>query len=449
MHFFRNFFIGAVLLLLVLLCLPWLIPTSSYVPKLEAIAESQLNQKVKINSMRLALLPSPRLHIKGLLIGDSLLNAQVLTVVPDVFSLFGQDKVISAIQVDSLGVKSDALVMLSHLAKAKDSGVEPSHVVVNLVEISEFEYVTPKLKLPKFNILLALSNNKPIKANIKSLDGLLSLVLEPSSSSSENEAYTVNADARDWVMPMAYPFKLDTMHMQAVLRGKELQINHLEAKAYQGAINASAVLNFAKDFELKGQLRVQGLNLAPALNVVTANNKLSGQLMLNGPFKAKAESLELLLDKLSANFKFEVKNGVIKGVDLLKIASLLLTKSNSDGNTQFDSFMGKLIVIGKQYQLSHLVISSGLIKATGNIKVNKNSTIEGLVKVEVKNSATLVAVPLEVSGTLSDPSVLPTKAAMAGAVVGTAILGPGVGTSVGIKVGEKLESIKKGLFGGK
>ena len=39
--------------------------------------------------------------------------------------------------------------------------------------------------------------------------------------------------------------------------------------------------------------------------------------------------------------------------------------------------------------------------------------------------------------------VLPTKAALAGAAAGTAILGPGVGTSLGIQAADKL----KGLFG--
>ncbi len=47
--------------------------------------------------------------------------------------------------------------------------------------------------------------------------------------------------------------------------------------------------------------------------------------------------------------------------------------------------------------------------------------------------------PLVVSGTLSNPVVLPSKAAM---------FGPGVGTSLGIKAGGAIDKIK-GLFSGK
>jgi hypothetical protein len=44
-------------------------------------------------------------------------------------------------------------------------------------------------------------------------------------------------------------------------------------------------------------------------------------------------------------------------------------------------------------------------------------------------------IPLNVSGTLDAPLLYPTGGTMAGAAVGTAILGPGFGTSVGAKVG--------------
>jgi hypothetical protein len=70
------------------------------------------------------------------------------------------------------------------------------------------------------------------------------------------------------------------------------------------------------------------------------------------------------------------------------------------------------------------------------------------VVVDVKNSLGLTAIPLDVSGTLSKPVVLPSKAAIAGAVAGTAILGPGVGTSLGIKAGGAIDKLK-GLFGDK
>ncbi|MHB1291318.1 MAG: hypothetical protein ACYCY5_03920 [Sulfuricella sp.] len=56
-----------------------------------------------------------------------------------------------------------------------------------------------------------------------------------------------------------------------------------------------------------------------------------------------------------------------------------------------------------------------------------------------------MSVPLRVSGTLQNPVLFPTGAEVTGAVVGTAILGPGVGTSLGVQAADKLDS----WFGGK
>ncbi len=58
----------------------------------------------------------------------------------------------------------------------------------------------------------------------------------------------------------------------------------------------------------------------------------------------------------------------------------------------------------------------------------------------------LTEIPLIVSGTVNQPVVYPSKAAIAGAIAGTAVLGPGVGTSVGIKAAGALDKVK-GLFG--
>ncbi len=90
-------------------------------------------------------------------------------------------------------------------------------------------------------------------------------------------------------------------------------------------------------------------------------------------------------------------------------------------------------------------LRSGLLAASGQVKVNQNKVLDGVVEVELKKGLSLAAIPLQVSGTVDNPSVFPTKAAMAGAVAGTAILGPGMGTRLGIRAGGAVDKIK-GLF---
>ena len=78
---------------------------------------------------------------------------------------------------------------------------------------------------------------------------------------------------------------------------------------------------------------------------------------------------------------------------------------------------------------------------------HQKKQLDGVIEVKLKKGVVLVGIPLQVSGTLDAPVVLPTKAALAGAAIGTGMLRPGVGTSVGLKAAAGVEKLKS-LFGG-
>lgn len=99
---------------------------------------------------------------------------------------------------------------------------------------------------------------------------------------------------------------------------------------------------------------------------------LSGNLFANGSFSSSAKEAGQLADNLIANFKFKLNNGVLHGLDLVKVASLLIKQSSSGGATEFEEFSGLLNMTDKQYLLRDLKISSGLLAATGQVKVKPN-----------------------------------------------------------------------------
>jgi len=142
---------------------------------------------------------------------------------------------------------------------------------------------------------------------------------------------------------------------------------------------------------------------------------------------------------------FNVQNGVLYGVDIQKTATNLLSKE-AGGQTQFDQLSGYIVVERGAQHISQLQVRSGALAAQGNVNVSPRKELSGRIYAQVKASQIAAAeVPLNVSGTVDSPMLLPTGASIAGAAVGTAILGPGVGTTVGSKIGTWTE----GLFGRK
>ena len=426
-----------------LLAIPFLIPMGTYISQVEQIASQKLGVPVKIASLRLAFLPTPRLNIGGMVVGNNAeFSVDKVSVVPVVSSLLSKTRVISRIQIDKPLVKKAVLDILSSLPKKESEPNQPTPVVIRHIVLKDARLEWPDMKLPDINADISLSDaNKPKSAEITSTDSKLKLVLIP-----EGTKQNITFTADQWTLPVGPPMLIDKLQMDMTLEENRLLIPNIMATLYRGKLTGNTELNWGKDWRVNGKVQIDGLEVTEPTRLMSKSTHVSGRLSGNGTYTMSAKEPGQLADKLLADFRFKVDDGVLYGLDLVKAASILLKSGQSGGETRFDELAGLLHVVGKQYELRDLKVSSGLMAAKGGVKVLPNKSLDGVIEVEVKTGVNLAAIPLQVSGTLDNPTVLPTKAALAGAVAGTAILGPGVGTSLGIKAGSAVDKFK-GLFG--
>lgn len=436
------------LVIIALLILPFLVPTQSYLQKAERVASDKLGVPVTIAKGHLSFLPSPRLVAGGIVVGKSEeVTVEELVIVPTLSSLFSETKQID-LKVSKPVVKKEAVAIISALSAQQSENAEAAAVNVRHIHVDELQLVWPDMPLPALNAEIALTETNQLDtAVIESLDGKLKADISPNG---DKHLITVNVDK--WTMPVGLHLLIDKARIEMHLEDKRLTIAKMDVALYGGKLAGEAVLSWqdskkATNWKTNGRLTIENLSVKDPSRLMSQAVYLSGNLFGDGHFSATAKDSAQLAERLQGNFKFKINDGVLHGLDLVKVASLLLKQSQNGGQTQFDAFSGLLNVSGKQYHLRDLKISSGLLAATGQVKVKPNKELDGTVAVEVKHSISLVAIPLDVSGTVSKPVVLPSKAALAGAAAGTAILGPGVGTSLGIKAAGALDSVKD-LFGG-
>ena len=119
------------------------------------------------------------------------------------------------------------------------------------------------------------------------------------------------------------------------------------------------------------------------------------------------------------------------------------------GETSLDTLAGQVNTRGAAIELQNLVATSGVLAATGDVAIAPSRALSGRVRVDMTRGAGggAMGVPLALGGTLDDPSVTLTRSALLGAAIGTALM-PGVGTSAGANLGDRLGEGIKGLFGG-
>ena len=444
----KKILFGVVLAIGLLLIVPFLIPAETYLRKAERVASDALGVPVTITKGNLFLLPSPRVIATNIVVGKNQeMVVEKLLIVPTFTSLFSTNRQLD-LTVTKPIIKKSALEFVSTLAAKKPPTSEANTIHIRQVNIDEMQLIWPDTKLPITNAEISLTEaNQLTSAHLESLDGKLKADIKP-----DGDSHLIIVNLDKWTLPIGLPLLIDKAKFEMQLKGSKLTIPKIDIALYGGKLKGDAVLawpenNKATQWTLNGRLNVDNLAVKAPSRMVSQSVYLSGNLFGDGGFSANAKKAGELAERLQANFKFKVNNGVLHGLDLVKVASLLIKQSESGGETQFDTFSGLLNVAGQQYHLRDLKVSSGLLAATGQVKVKPNKQLDGVVAVEVKRSIGLAAIPLNVSGTVDKPVVLPSKAALLGAAAGTAILGPGVGTSLGIKAAGALDSVKN-LFGG-
>jgi len=446
---YKKILIGVAIVIGLLLILPFLIPMQTYLHQVEKIASEKLGQPVTINSAHLYLLPSPRVVAGDIVVGKNQeLQVKSMVVIPTIGTLFSATKIID-LNISKPIVTKAALDIVSTLTAKKSESSEAAAVNIRHIKIDDLQLVWPDAKYPTVNAEATLtSENKLESAVIRTEDGKLKADVTPNG-----DEQLIMVSANKWTLPAGLPLLIDNAKLEMHLKGSKLTIPKIDVALYGGKLAGDAVLSWQENngktnWKTSGNLSVDNLSVQQPSILISKAVYLSGNLFGKGNFSATAKDASQLSDNLQTNFQFKVNNGVLHGLDLVKVANLLIKQGQGGGETQFDELSGVFNSAGKQYRLSQLKISSGIISATGQIKISPKKELDGAVQVKVKRSVNLVTVPLEVSGTVDHPVVLPSKAAIAGAIAGTAILGPGVGTSLGIKAGGALDKLK-GLFGNK
>lgn len=187
-------------------------------------------------------------------------------------------------------------------------------------------------------------------------------------------------------------------------------------------------------WRLRGELATQGVEVS-ALTAPsrTLTGKLDARTSLQADFKDPAA----LANVLRSQTRFTVNAAVLHGIDLA--AAVRSLGASRDGQTTLDTLTGQVNTQGKVVHLTNLVAKSGLLEATGNVSLAADRSLAGKVNAALTAGpiGQLAGVPLQVGGTLDNPSVTPT---------GVALPGSGAAAAVTEKVEKGLSGLK-GLFG--
>ena len=430
-----TFSLGLVLLLA--LILPFFIPLARYIPQIQKIASEKFGEPVTISELKFTLLPFPSLALHGITLGKAhTVSIGAVTVRPDLGSLMHDVTVLHTVAIDRLTVDQALLDGVTALTKRPSTG--PQMVQIRRIKLSAIQLDLDALKWGPLYADISLDDNGPTAIDAGSADQRFKLTL------TSNEAgQQLKVQAKNWHLPFKPALKFDTLNAAGILKESNLTLSEINANLYGGTLKAKLDANWKQGWKVKGEIETDQVEVKEIIAQLTSATSISGKLNANGSYTLSTKEAGQFADNLRGHFKFNMQRGVLYGFDLEKAVTSLAMQGTRGGQTRFDALSGTLAITGKRYQLNQVKVASGILSADGNVDIAPSKKLAGRVNVAMKGTASLIEVPLDVSGTLSDPVLLPNRAALAGAAAGTALMGPGWGTSVGSKAGQALEKLFK------
>jgi uncharacterized protein involved in outer membrane biogenesis len=426
----KRFVIGAGIVVGVLLVLPFLLPLGYYIPRIERMASEELSDKVRISSLRLFILPYPHLAIGGIEVGAKpYLQIRKVTVAPRLLSLLDEQKIIREISLRNVVIGAQLVGKASAWGAQRNSGgpqsVRVERIVVRGADINLHEF---RLRQVDLDLELNEAGNLS-RAQLRADKGAVQATMVP-----RKRDFALDLHARDWKLPAGPPLVLSSLAAKGSIGPEGLDLSSISGRFYGGTLTGKLSIAWKEGWKLAGLLDMQQVDIKPLVAVFSREATLSGRLSATPVIDMQAATASQLGEAIHVEAPFKVEEGVIYDFDLAAAPRALLDKNAlKGGQTKFNEFTGYLIVDPSGYHLIDLKIASGVLKAEGEVSISPDLKLNGLIDASVKGTSALVSTPLAVAGTVQDPFLYPSKAAIAGAAAGTALLGPGLGTTVGMK----------------
>ena len=208
-----------------------------------------------------------------------------------------------------------------------------------------------------------------------------------------------------------------------------------------GTLNGNAQLQtlVGGKMQLNGRLKPAGIEVSSALAAVNRRPAVAGKLSGETTYSARGAGVFELAQSLKTVTPFIMGSSKILRFDLDK--AIRTGGRDHAGQTPLDGITGTLetqntpngMIIG----FKSIETKSGALSASGDAKLF-NQRINAEFSVDIVKG--VIGVPLKITGPVNDISVSAPNGAIAGAVVGTALL-PGVGTALGARLGAAIGKV--------
>jgi hypothetical protein len=388
--------LGIILLVLLvgaLFVAPNFLPTRDYMPKVQKLLSDELHQPVHLGYLSGRFLPTPRLDLGEIYIGDAKqFQAATAQINFDIFGVFGDNKPIDSVDFQKVTVRGISL---------RDSGAwlqklaSSSQFPVSRMTISEGTLDADVFQLTGVEGELDYSPaGKFTHAAFRANAGKYSVAIDQLAGGKFKTNLTVHAGA----LPLLPDWNFDELNASGEISGDELLISKFDAQIFDGTLQGNAHLNWHSGWHADGSFT--------ARKIVMKNfsKLLDGNVDGSAHFRMSSQDLGGLTDSALLDGKFVSSDGLIGGLDIVETARTRSRTNLPGGRTRYDNLQGDFNYSKDAYHFTQVKIAGGVMDALASFDIG-NQQLTGKMKVNLDMHG-LASTELKLGGAIDDPTLV-------------------------------------------
>jgi hypothetical protein len=375
-------------------------PYDSYLPEIESAFTQAVGKPVKVVAMNVTVYPNPALILGDVRIGSGKDEIRVsqMRLQPSLSALAAPRKAFHTIVVSGVTLSAEAILGVSKLAASSVlAGVDVEQLGFEKTDIVFGERVFTGLQGKA-----DLSAQGTFRAmSLSSADRKLSLLVTPTTG----DRLDFIVEAAGWRPSPDSPFFFDSLKIQGDIDRKGLTIRSMDLRIWEGLVNGVAVFETETRPAISGEIRFERINAERLFATLGMDKKITGETAGKLAFSTTSDSWATILSNINADGEFTMRRGSLRGIDLAEAVRRARKEPVQGGATAFEQLSGKIRLTATRYQLSGLVLSSGLMQSTGRLEVGKDSKVAGNMELRIQGTMNQTSVPISIDGSFENPIV--------------------------------------------
>jgi hypothetical protein len=386
--------IGVLLIaVLAVFIVPMTLPTQQYANNLEVMLAKNLKQPVHIGKMSLRILPTPRIDLGEIYIGEvKQVKAQQAQLNFGFGALFSDVKRVERLELQGAELNNSGLLIVPAWLQqmSADAKYPISHIAFSGMKVNgdvvQFTDVDGEVDFsPKGQITGALLHAKGGK-----------YALDIKATPEGKFATTFNL--RNSALPLLPNWSFDDMTAKGELTQDGLVVSEFDSRIAGGVLQGDAQLDWKNGWSVQGSLNAKSMSLA------SLSKLLEGDMDGVARFKMQADSLANLADSSSLDGTLVAKKGLINGVDIVETARLHSKDHLPGGRTHFDQLDSTLLYAGNAYHFKSIKIVNSVMNASANVDIVKQQ-LSGRISAHLSITEGMGTVDLQVGGASDNPNL--------------------------------------------